>query len=169
MELALPGTYESTVAGRLERLPLSRFHRRFVTLVSLGGWFDFFDIFMVAYLGAALRGSGFLTLAELSLYLPLGNPEPPFLLARLGLTVGIAVAALVLAMGWTRSGAVLGVALVAGYAVLVPWPRSGLPRQYDAEMPPAFMRWLADHESTDDRSFGIMPEWSSVAMLRPRC
>jgi putative MFS transporter len=62
----------SNVAGRLERLPLSRFHRRFVTLVSLGGWFDFYDIFMVAYLGAALRGSGFLDLAQLSLFVSSG-------------------------------------------------------------------------------------------------
>jgi putative MFS transporter len=51
---------------------LSRFHRRFVTLVSLGGWFDFYDIFMVAYLGAALRGSGFLDLAQLSLFVSSG-------------------------------------------------------------------------------------------------
>ena len=28
----------SSVAGRLERLPLSRFHVRFITLVSLGEW-----------------------------------------------------------------------------------------------------------------------------------
>lgn len=60
------------VAGRLERLPLSRFHRRFVTLVSLGGWFDFYDIFMVAYLGAALRDAGFLDLPQLSLYVSSG-------------------------------------------------------------------------------------------------
>ena len=62
----------SSIAGRLERLPVSRFHRRFVTLVSLGGWFDFYDIFMVAYLGAALRGSGFLTLQEMSLFVSAG-------------------------------------------------------------------------------------------------
>ena len=42
------------IAGRLERLPLSKFHRRFITLISLGAWFDFYDIFMVAYLGASL-------------------------------------------------------------------------------------------------------------------
>jgi putative MFS transporter len=61
-----------SVAGRLERLPRSRFHRRFVTLVSLGGWFDFYDIFMVAYLGAALRNSGFLDLPQLSLFVSAG-------------------------------------------------------------------------------------------------
>jgi putative MFS transporter len=62
----------SSVAGRLERLPLSRFHRRFVTLISLGGWFDFFDIFMVAYLGAALRDSGFLDLRQMALFVSSG-------------------------------------------------------------------------------------------------
>lgn len=74
--MALPSTHAtapaSSVAGRLERLPLSRFHRRFVTLVSLGGWFDFYDIFMVAYLGAALRDAGFLDLPQLSLFVSSG-------------------------------------------------------------------------------------------------
>jgi hypothetical protein len=41
-------------------------------LISLGGWFDFYDIFMVAYLAAALRGSGFLTLQEMSLFVSAG-------------------------------------------------------------------------------------------------
>ncbi len=51
-------------AERLDRLPLGRFHRRFIVLVSLGCWFDVFDIFMMAYLGAALQSSHFLTLAQ---------------------------------------------------------------------------------------------------------
>jgi putative MFS transporter len=59
-------------AGRLERLPVSRFHRRFVALVSLGGWFEFYDIFMVAYLGASLRASGFFDLAQLGLFASAG-------------------------------------------------------------------------------------------------
>ena len=62
----------TTIAARLERLPLSRFHRRFITLVSLGGWFEFYDIFMVAYIGAALRQSGFMDLAQLSLFVSAG-------------------------------------------------------------------------------------------------
>jgi MFS transporter, putative metabolite:H+ symporter len=53
-----------SIAARLERLPLSRFHRRFIALVSLGCWFDVFDIFMMAYLGAALQNSRFLTLQQ---------------------------------------------------------------------------------------------------------
>src|SRR4051812_29742657 len=59
-------------AARLERLPLSRVHRRFITLVSLGGWFDFYDIFIVAYLGAALRGSGFFDLRQMTLFVSSG-------------------------------------------------------------------------------------------------
>jgi putative MFS transporter len=50
----------------MERLPISRFHRRFITLVSLGGWFDFYDIYMMAYIGATLQHSGFLTLQQFS-------------------------------------------------------------------------------------------------------
>jgi putative MFS transporter len=62
----------STIAARIERLPLGRVHRRFIALVSLGIWFDFYDIFMVAYIGAALQQSGFLTLKEFSLFVAAG-------------------------------------------------------------------------------------------------
>lgn len=55
-----------SVAARLERLPVCGFHRRFITLISLGGWFDFYDIFMMAYIGAALQHSGILTLEQFS-------------------------------------------------------------------------------------------------------
>ncbi len=58
----LPTT--ASIAARIERLPLCAFHRRFSTLISLGAWFDFYDIFMMAYLGAALQDSHFLTLAQ---------------------------------------------------------------------------------------------------------
>jgi putative MFS transporter len=60
------------IAARLERLPVSRIHRRFITLISLGAWFDFYDIFMVAYLGAALRSSGFLDAHQLALFIAAG-------------------------------------------------------------------------------------------------
>ena len=60
------------VAARVERLPVSGFHRRFIALLSLGGWFDFFDIFMMAYLGAALQQTGFMTRDEFGLILAAG-------------------------------------------------------------------------------------------------
>jgi len=63
---------KATIAARVERLPLSGFHRRFITLISLGGWFDFFDIFMMAYLGAALQKSGFMSRDEFGLTLAAG-------------------------------------------------------------------------------------------------
>lgn len=61
-----------SIAARIERLPLCGFHRRFITLISLGGWFDFYDILMMAYLGAALQHSGFLTLTEFSYVIAAG-------------------------------------------------------------------------------------------------
>lgn len=42
------------VAARLDRLPVGRFHRRFLVLISLGVWFDFFDNFIASSLNLIL-------------------------------------------------------------------------------------------------------------------
>src|SRR5437588_4688355 len=62
----------SSIAERLERLPIGRFHRRFIALVSLGEWFDMYDLFMVAYVGAALENSRFLSLHQFSQFIAAG-------------------------------------------------------------------------------------------------
>jgi len=62
----------SPIAARIERLPLGKFHRRFITLVSLGNFFDLYDIFLVASTGAALQQSGFLTLKQFTFFVASG-------------------------------------------------------------------------------------------------
>jgi putative MFS transporter len=62
----------SSIAARMERLPLGRFHQRFIALVSLGIFFDLYDIFIVAYIGAALQQSGFLSLRQFSIFVAAG-------------------------------------------------------------------------------------------------
>jgi len=56
----------------MERLPLGKFHRRFITRVSFGNFFDLYDIFIVAYIGAALQQSGFLTLRQFTFFVAAG-------------------------------------------------------------------------------------------------
>jgi putative MFS transporter len=65
-------TNNATIAERIERLPLGGFHRRFIALVSLGNFFDLYDIFIVAYIGAALQQSGFLTLRQFTFFVAAG-------------------------------------------------------------------------------------------------
>jgi MFS transporter, putative metabolite:H+ symporter len=62
----------NSIAARIERLPLGRFHRRFITLVSLGNFFDLYDIFVVAYIGAALQQSQFITLSQFTAFIASG-------------------------------------------------------------------------------------------------
>jgi len=74
-----------TVAARLHRLPASRRARRLITLLSLGGWFEFYDLFFTAYVApgrsdwakdfgadrcGARRGLGRSTPAPLRLWRP---------------------------------------------------------------------------------------------------
>src|ERR1700735_1668303 len=47
-----------TVAARLDRLPPSPHTRGLVTLLSLGGWFEFYDLFFTAYIAIGLFKGG---------------------------------------------------------------------------------------------------------------
>jgi putative MFS transporter len=49
------------VAARLDRLPVSRFHYRFLALIALGAWFDYYDNFVAGALVLALREAGILS------------------------------------------------------------------------------------------------------------
>jgi putative MFS transporter len=51
----------ATVAARLDRLPDSRYIRHLVILLSLGGCFEFYDLFFTAYIAPALYQSGIFT------------------------------------------------------------------------------------------------------------
>jgi MFS transporter, putative metabolite:H+ symporter len=43
-----------TVAARLDRLPPSSYTRKLLILISLGGWFEFYDLFFTAYVAIGL-------------------------------------------------------------------------------------------------------------------
>jgi putative MFS transporter len=47
-----------TVAARLDRLPPSCYTRKLVTVLSLGGWFEFYDLFFTAYVAIGLFKEG---------------------------------------------------------------------------------------------------------------
>jgi putative MFS transporter len=47
-----------TIAARLDRLPPSRHTRKLITLLSLGGWFEFYDLFFTAYIAIGLFKAG---------------------------------------------------------------------------------------------------------------
>lgn len=48
----------ATIAARLDRLPPSRYFRGLVARISLGGWFEFYDLFMTAYIALGLIKAG---------------------------------------------------------------------------------------------------------------
>ena len=57
-----------SVAARLNRLPVTSFHRRLVLICAIGLFFDIFDLYMSGYIGARLLKSGFFTHGELYLF-----------------------------------------------------------------------------------------------------
>jgi MFS transporter, putative metabolite:H+ symporter len=60
-EATLAGRYAGEVAARLDRLPLTRTLWRFVLLISLGGIFELYDLFMTAYITPGLVSGGLFT------------------------------------------------------------------------------------------------------------
>jgi putative MFS transporter len=58
----------ATIAARLDRLPLTRTIWRLVTLISIGGAFEFYDIFLAAYIAPGLNAGGVLKGSTLGLF-----------------------------------------------------------------------------------------------------
>lgn len=54
--------------ARLDRLPMSAFHRRIMTLIAIGMFFDGFDIYVASTVLGATFKSGFSTLGQNALY-----------------------------------------------------------------------------------------------------
>ena len=66
-----------TIAARLDRLPPSNYVRKLIVLISLGGWFEFYDLFFTAAVlssavssGTSAQGLGLMVAYCLGLGLP---------------------------------------------------------------------------------------------------
>jgi len=105
-------------------------------------------------------------IAELSIYIPLGTDRPDLLYVRIGLGVLIFIAVRLLVLGrWWLAGGLLA-AILVGYAWAVAAPTKGLPRQFEADQPAPYMRWLKRAAGTEYRTFGIFPDFSSLARVQ---
>jgi putative MFS transporter len=57
-ELAATSAAEPTVSARLDRLPPTRYFNGLVARIAIGGWFEFYELFMAAYVALGLIHSG---------------------------------------------------------------------------------------------------------------
>ena len=57
----MKGADAAAITGRLERLPATRGFWRRITFLSLGGFFEFYDLFLAAYVAPGLVRSGIYT------------------------------------------------------------------------------------------------------------
>src|SRR6266852_9486581 len=57
-EQAMAGQAAAAISARLDRLPATRYIWKLVLLLSLGGCFEFYDLFFTAYIGPGLVRSG---------------------------------------------------------------------------------------------------------------
>ncbi len=61
-------TFDSLIAARLDRLPMSRTMWRLVLLIAMGGAFELYDIFLSTYIAPGLVASGILANSTVGLF-----------------------------------------------------------------------------------------------------
>src|ERR1700679_538577 len=64
------------LAARLDRLPMSKHIWMLVTLISLGGWFELYDLFLTAYIAPGLVRAGYFKPESLGVFNVLGPSGP---------------------------------------------------------------------------------------------
>ncbi len=144
--IAVPDQF--SVAARINRLPITSFHRRLVAACAVGLFFDIFDLYMAGYIGARLLKSGFFTPNELYLFFAaafagmffgaivigyagdaLGR-RAMFVLGLIGYSVLMVLAAFAPSAGWLIAARfVAGLGLGAEYIVADTYLGEMLPRQ----------------------------------------
>ena len=67
-EQAMAGQAAAAISARLDRLPATRYIWQLVLLLSLGGCFEFYDLFLTAYIGPGLVRSGLFSGASVSFF-----------------------------------------------------------------------------------------------------
>ncbi|MHB1305202.1 MAG: MFS transporter [Acidiphilium sp.] len=64
----MSGQHAADIAARLDRLPPSRTVWTMIVLISLGGMFEFYDLFFTGYVAPGMVGSGLFTPASLGVF-----------------------------------------------------------------------------------------------------
>lgn len=68
----MSGAQAAAIAARLDRLPSARAVWTIIVLISLGGVFEFYDLFFTAYVAPGMRASGLFTPQSLGVFAALG-------------------------------------------------------------------------------------------------
>jgi MFS transporter, putative metabolite:H+ symporter len=58
----------AAISARLDRLPTTRYIWKLLLLLSLGGWFEFYDLFLMTYIGPGLVRSGLFSTTSVSFF-----------------------------------------------------------------------------------------------------
>ena len=107
-----------------------------------------------------------MAVAELVLYIPLGNSSSSFLWARIGISGFVLASGMLFVYRRYLMAGLLSLITLAFYTVLIIQPVKGLPIQFELDQPPNFMQWLQKNSSPNYRTFGIQPETSSIANVQ---
>lgn len=75
---ASPGQPHASLTGRIDALPASFGLWSFITLLSLGGFFELYDLFQTGYISAGLLAEGIFHTGQAGIFAsPTRRPSPP--------------------------------------------------------------------------------------------
>ncbi len=132
-----------------------------IMLLILAGWVNFASKPLAFGSPRFAAIVSMVAVAELSLYVPLGEKFWGVAYLRLLVAAGIVAAGCFYLNG--RKPLAIGAAAVTVclYGLLIVLPREGLPPLQHAREVPAFAQYLRQHAGHEYRSFGIFPDHSS--------
>lgn len=125
--------------------------------------------------------------AELMLYIPLGNSSFTFLSVRFWLYIFILFTAIVFIKKrsfltpkylsgfpafyklskWYKYLIIVMITIAVGmFILLIHIPKHGLPNQFDVTIPPKHIFWLKERLSAGERTFGIRPDYQTLADIQ---
>jgi hypothetical protein len=103
---------------------------------------------------------------ESSVYLLLGNGDLMILAVRIGICALVALCGVLAARRLLVPATVTGLVALGAYAWVVISPSDGLPQRVEVDAVPRYMAWLHQATGHEYRSFGIFPDYSSIAEIQ---
>jgi len=128
-------------------------------------WVTLSSVARTSNAGSGIWAVAVMAVAELLIYVPMGTKTDDFYWARYGMFCATTPVAYLILCRRYRAATAAG-AIGLGFYALFLVPRSNLPTNIDLTQAPRSVVWLRKHAENHARSWGIQPDFSSIAKIQ---